>query len=370
MVKRLAALIIFAGFLLSGCAILGTTATEADTHASKVEYITSEITQVIQETTAGTTQAQPEITQAQITTDTTANEPQHSTAPETEYSITLKRDVLVLMIAYPDDVIDVEMKDNLVYLVMKSGKSILYDDQRKKSLDEKTAAADIQDMLETIYPLHEIDSLMGTDMDPGRIRAYPFISAVYGNSKDAITKKLITVDFGEQRLPFNHEAGAAAALKTAAAQAAALVKNQSQIAAFLYPSSGTFNYRVIAGTNRLSPHAYGIAIDLNSNSGGYWRWANPADGEKQIKAYPKDLVRIFEKNGFIWGGKWNHFDIFHFEYRPEMIIKAKYFPGKADMSMPWYQGANLHDESVKKYVALIDRSIIEANASKVQTMIQ
>ena len=32
---------------------------------------------------------------------------------------------------------------------------------------------------------------------------------------------------------------------------------------------------------------------------------------------------IFEKHGFIWGGRWYHYDTMHFEYRPEMIAIAK-----------------------------------------------
>jgi hypothetical protein len=30
-------------------------------------------------------------------------------------------------------------------------------------------------------------------------------------------------------------------------------------------------------------------------------------------------VEIFERHGFIWGGKWGHFDTMHFEYRPEFF---------------------------------------------------
>jgi hypothetical protein len=37
--------------------------------------------------------------------------------------------------------------------------------------------------------------------------------------------------------------------------------------------------------------------------------------------YPQEIVEIFEKHGFIWGGKWSHFDLMHFEYRPEMLGK-------------------------------------------------
>src|SRR6516225_8786638 len=38
---------------------------------------------------------------------------------------------------------------------------------------------------------------------------------------------------------------------------------------------------------------------------------------------PWEIVRIFEKHGFIWGGKWYHYDTMHFSYRPEMLINAK-----------------------------------------------
>ena len=30
-------------------------------------------------------------------------------------------------------------------------------------------------------------------------------------------------------------------------------------------------------------------------------------------------LEIFERHGFIWGGKWYHYDTMHFEYRPELL---------------------------------------------------
>jgi len=41
-----------------------------------------------------------------------------------------------------------------------------------------------------------------------------------------------------------------------------------------------------------------------------------------INEIPWEIVHIFEKHGFIWGGKWYHYDTMHFEYRPEMIAPA------------------------------------------------
>jgi len=35
------------------------------------------------------------------------------------------------------------------------------------------------------------------------------------------------------------------------------------------------------------------------------------------------IGEIFERNGFIRGAKWYHFDSMHFEYRPELIALAR-----------------------------------------------
>jgi hypothetical protein len=37
---------------------------------------------------------------------------------------------------------------------------------------------------------------------------------------------------------------------------------------------------------------------------------------------PFEIVLIFERHGFIWGGKWYHYDTMHFEYRPELAPAA------------------------------------------------
>jgi hypothetical protein len=37
---------------------------------------------------------------------------------------------------------------------------------------------------------------------------------------------------------------------------------------------------------------------------------------------PEAVVRAFEVQGFVWGGKWRFFDTIHFEYRPEILLAA------------------------------------------------
>lgn len=66
-----------------------------------------------------------------------------------------------------------------------------------------------------------------------------------------------------------------------------------------------YSYRVIAGTNTLSTHAYGIAVDVNVPF-------NPRGTRGNI---PQKFVRIMRRWGFEWGGEWDYSDPMHFEWR-------------------------------------------------------
>ncbi|MGI9256898.1 MAG: M15 family metallopeptidase [Salinispira sp.] len=91
-----------------------------------------------------------------------------------------------------------------------------------------------------------------------------------------------------------------------------------------------YNWRNIASSANRSLHAYGIAIDFLPASYDeeqiYWLWARASGLPWYNLPYserlmpPESFVRIFEDEGFIWGGKWLYFDTIHFEYRPEILI--------------------------------------------------
>jgi len=51
----------------------------------------------------------------------------------------------------------------------------------------------------------------------------------------------------------------------------------------------------------------------------YWRWQRPKKPLKWVNRYPQTIVDAFEAEGFIWGGRWYHYDTMHFEYRPELL---------------------------------------------------
>ncbi len=73
-------------------------------------------------------------------------------------------------------------------------------------------------------------------------------------------------------------------------------------------------------------------------------------------SYPKELVDTFEKNNFVWGGKWGHFDILHFEYRPEVLIKAKYFGETFNKDMDWF-GEVPRDIKIDNYINIIEGTL-------------
>lgn len=55
----------------------------------------------------------------------------------------MKQDILSIMLAYPGYITNLEISDNKVYLILKSGKKLIYDDKKEKSQDEKLNNPDI-----------------------------------------------------------------------------------------------------------------------------------------------------------------------------------------------------------------------------------
>lgn len=276
-------------------------------------------------------------------------------ADDTSYNTNMKRDILILMMSYPDYIADVSKDhDGSVYIIMKSGKKILYDDKIEKSFQQKLADPDLQDTMDQIYPLNSVSNLMDKNLDPGRFRNYELLKEVYGLSRKQVEKNLVSVNAGGN-FQFNRNNKASESLEKAMNELRVLAGQNRKIASCIYPCSGTYNYRIIAGTNRLSPHSFGNAIDLARDKRDYWKWAAEEQGRQRLQSYPKEIPEVFEKYNFIWGGKWNHFDILHYEYRPEIILKSRYF-GNCNNTKFWYEGVPL-DNNVREYIKRIENVI-------------
>lgn len=277
-----------------------------------------------------------------------------------DYICNTKRDLLVLMLTYPECIKDIEKdEEGFIYLIMQNNNKVLYDDKKEKSHEQKFYNSDLQDTLEQIYPLDMITDVMEEGQDPGRIRSYSFLSNMYGGSKEAVQKNIINKNTYYGTMMFNKINGAADNLEKALNKVSELAKQNTKIYNFVSPTSGTFNYRVIKDTGQLSPHAFAIAIDLKSDPADYWKWCNREKGGNRISIYPEEIVKTFEEYGFVWGGKWAHFDILHFEYRPEIILKAKYFGNnEVTENKEWYEGCEINQDTealIQKINSIIDR---------------
>ncbi|AHF09579.1 MULTISPECIES: M15 family metallopeptidase [Dehalobacter] len=287
----------------------------------------------------------------------TVNAAAVSPVSDWEYEAVMKRDILCLMLAYPETITGVDkVSGNEVYVLLKSGKKILYDDRKEKNAWQKSGNPDLQDMMDQLYSLSKITEVLPNYYNPGCARVYPLLKEVYGMSKKSILSNLIKVSIGYKYVEFNGNNKAAESLKAVMKELLPLSRQSHKVYAASFPSSGAFNYRLIGGTNRLSSHAYGIAIDLNSNKYDYWRWSTREEGQKRLNAYPQEVSAIFEKYGFIWGGKWGNFDIMHYEYRPEIILKARYFSERPVSGIPWYDGLQSSQEAWE-YIWLIEESL-------------
>lgn len=221
--------------------------------------------------------------------------------------------------AYPGLIAGTETDaEGRVWFLTSGGERLPYDDGRAKTPAELLEDADIEDSMRLPYPLEPARPDFAPGEDPGRIRCYPLLRALYGADRRAVEAGIVRVPF-DARVKVRLAAPAASAFRRVAEAWAA--RPVPALSDYFSPIYGQY-WRLIAKTGRLSPHAFGIAVDLNPDKDPYWQWSKLRPHPLQ-KTFPPEIVALFEENGFIWGGKWEHFDLMHFEYRPELVIKAR-----------------------------------------------
>lgn len=225
-----------------------------------------------------------------------------------------------LLAAYPEHLASIDGND----VIWVDGTRMPLDDaQGVKPFDAWLERPDLEDMLRFPYTAGTAAAAPDVNKDPGRARNAAFFDKMYGNCRnDEVTRHLVDVVWlptkSGQKFKVTSVNGVAARLD---AISRALDALPDRFDAFLLPAAGTYNCRVIAGTDRVSAHGHGIAIDIAVKTSDYWRWAKPASDGRHVyrNRVPKEIVDIFEAHGFIWGGRWYHFDTMHFEYRPEFL---------------------------------------------------
>jgi len=222
-------------------------------------------------------------------------------------------DLYCLRVSYPQ-ICDLAKDGNGgEWLVLADGRRVIYASTHTEAAG---LAVDVRQSLAQSYQLEPERPEMPAGYAPGRRRSYDLLEAIYGRDEAAVQRNLKVVPFLNKKLRLSPQAAEAFAN---------VLKELGPLAAsrreWLLPE-GAFYWRRIAGENVMSAHSYGIAIDLGVKKAPYWRWSRTMPHPLQ-KNYPGDIVSAFERHGFIWGGKWREYDLMHFEYRPEIICKAR-----------------------------------------------
>jgi peptidoglycan LD-endopeptidase CwlK len=231
-------------------------------------------------------------------------------------------DLLRLQQTYPDHIVSV------------SERALTWKDGSLLRTQDKQHDISLADQISDVFYLPGVPmeiNLFSPTEDPGRMRYEPFFRAMYGATKEEVEKKLVMI-YWMPRV-FGHRYPLLVTTVNGVDKqfrhlSAELEKLPPSYYKFLDHPAGTYKWRTIAGTPRLSPHSFGIAIDINTAYSHYWRWDLMKENRWVSEDAPLffrnhlpwEIVLIFEKHGFIWGGKWRHYDTMHFEYRPELNV--------------------------------------------------
>ncbi len=220
------------------------------------------------------------------------------------------------------------------HIIWKDGTKMLYDDGLLKTEDETFDSTDLEDQMNGLLYTAGLPTDTPTyNCDPGTFRCQAFFRKMYGSSEAQAKSRLVPILWPAkqqgrtQRIWVTSVNGVNRHLQAVANELAA----KPHLRPYVTDIGGTFNWRNIMGTTRQSAHSFGMAIDINTAHSEYWKWDHRDDWqldsvEQNLQwrnSVPLEIVEIFERHGFIWGGKWYHYDTMHFEYRPELLPPRK-----------------------------------------------
>ena len=191
-----------------------------------------------------------------------------------------------------------------------------------KTFPELLRHASIIDQFRIPYPRGPLARPPAVDADPGRFRNAAFFKKMYGDCQmGEVSPRLASLAWLPKAwgkpIRFTSVNDADQHLRAVSAEIDALPEKIKRAA---YPIAGTYNCRAVAtpASRRRTATASPSISTPPSRIIGNWRpHAGPILYRNRM---PEEIVAIFEKHGFIWGGKWYHFDTMHFEFRPELLL--------------------------------------------------
>lgn len=223
-----------------------------------------------------------------------------------------------LVAAYPDRLV---RHDN-TYLYWRDGTRMpVWDGKQHKTFNELLRNASILDQFRLPYPRRRLSSPPPVNDDPGRFRNEAFFDKMYGDCRRGeVRRQLVSIVWlphtWGRRISVTRVNGVARRLQAISNEIDALPERIKRAA---YPIAGVYSCRAVADTGKPSVHSYAAAIDLNIHYSDYWYWHRNERPLRYRNRMPQEIADIFERHGFIWGGKWYHYDTMHFEYRPELL---------------------------------------------------
>ena len=209
-------------------------------------------------------------------------------------------------------------------LIFKDKSRMIWDDGIKnKSIEQILDKPDLKDMFAQKYTIGELGTPPPVNFDPGRTRNQQFFEKMYGATPAEVKSHLTEIIWCPKLVNQKIMVTTVNGVDKKLAKISQELDEHPELKKYLTNIAGTFSWRNIKGTSRHSMHSYGMTIDINTTYSDYWEWACKCTTENIAINYqnriPQVIVNTFEKHGFIWGGKWYHYDTMHFEYRPELL---------------------------------------------------
>ena len=224
-----------------------------------------------------------------------------------------------LMAAYPEFIVGYTRE----YIIWKDSTRMAFFESDGASTPDPIDHPALADQFAQKYVKGAATTAPGAGSDPGRVRYEPFFYKMYGSNEREVRKNLTEVTWCPklvgQKVLVTRVNGIDKKIRSISKE----LDKHPEYKKYVSQIGGTFCWRNIAGSDRQSAHSFGMTIDLNTAASNYWQWDCHCTSESQALTYrntiPQGIVDIFEKYGFIWGGKWYHYDTMHFEYRPELM---------------------------------------------------
>jgi hypothetical protein len=259
------------------------------------------------------------------TTSLQSNSEKTQIEPSGSETTSIPAGLIKLKKAYPDFIESIG--DN--YLIWKDGTKMVYDNKQTYDIkhidgyEELLNNADLEDQMSMDYPKGRNYKIPVFNFDPGRVRNEEFFRKMYGDKPEDIQKNIVEVKWLPKTANKTINVTSVNGIDKKIAAISDELEKLPELAKYIDNPGDSFSIRLVGYSNRLSMHSFGIVLDINNNYLDFWIYNRPVHGSTMDIQYrnniPMEIVEIFEKYGFIWGGKWYHFETIHFEYRPELL---------------------------------------------------